>query len=88
MNKEDEYNAIFDPIQKERILFNLTKAMTQAGMNYNQICQDSALQEIIALAIEAQVGQKVNRASIRALLPSPTVMAQKLPAMKKAIDGE
>ena len=88
VNKADEYNAIFDPIQKERILFNIAKCMTAGGMNYEQISKESSIQEIIALAIEAQVGQKVNRASIRALLPSPTVMAQKLPQMKKKIDGE
>ena len=87
VDKVDEYTAIFDPIQKERILFNFYKCMSN-GQTYSDIQKDSAIQEIIALAIEAQVGQKVNRDSIRALLPSPTVMAQKLPQMKKRIDGE
>ena len=62
--------------------------MAQNGMTYSQIQKDTHLQEIIALAIEAQVKEKVNRASIRVLFPAPTVMARKLPIMKEKIDSK
>ena len=88
VDNDAEYNAIFNPIQKERIALNLFKSISSHGMTYTQIQKDSALQEIIALSIEAQVGQRVNRASIRALLPSASEMAQKVPKIKKRIDGE
>lgn len=89
VNKEKEsYWAKFTSIEKERLVLLWIQAIAKFGIQYAVFQRDSVLKEAVCVAIEAQIGQKVDRNSLDQLFPSARTMARKLPIMKKKIDGK
>lgn len=89
LKKEKEaYWAKFTSIEKERIILAWIQMMARYGIQYSVFQKDSHLKEAICIAIESQIGQKIDRKSLDQLFPSPSTMALKIPLIKKKIDGK
>ena len=62
--------------------------MARNGTPWAVFKKDEDLQEALAIVLESQLDQKIDRKALDVFFPSARTMQRKLPEIKKKIDGK
>ena len=85
---EDAKWAVFEPIMKEKIIWQWLQMMVKSNVPYSTFLKDGHLMEAAALLLESQLQQPIDRKSLHEIFPDRRQMAQRIPEMKKKIDSK